>query len=130
MNISKEFMIEEPLRTPKSLRLTFPPKLSTSSSLRSAARRCRSPPSSSPEAADPVVLADATDVSHLVYLGRATARKVIPFVARTAAKRQSVQLVRLHYNHNFGGESMKSCGRVGCPYGNVLPGMFTKGGHV
>lgn len=80
-----------------------PPKLSTSSSLRSAARRCRSPPSSSPEVADPVVLADATDVSHLGYLRMATARKVIPFVARTAAKRQSVQLVRSPF------ESPQSC---------------------
>ncbi|CAL9206931.1 unnamed protein product [Musa hybrid cultivar] len=60
--------------------------------------KCRSPPSSSSEAADPVVLADATDVSHLGYLGSATARKVIPFVARTAAKRQSVQLESLPLN--------------------------------
>ncbi|URD80895.1 VAMP-like protein, partial [Musa troglodytarum] len=65
------------------------PRKLSSSSLRSAAQRCRSPPSSSSEAADPVVLADATDVSHLRYLIKATARKVIPFVARTAAKRQS-----------------------------------------
>ncbi|CAL9133240.1 unnamed protein product [Musa acuminata var. zebrina] len=65
--------------------------------------KCRSPPSSSSEAADPVVLADATDVSHLGYLGSATARKVIPFVARTAAKRQSVQLERSPF------ESPQSC---------------------
>ncbi|CAL9069366.1 unnamed protein product [Musa banksii] len=65
--------------------------------------KCRSPPSSLSEAADPVVFADATDVSHLGYLGSATARKVIPFVARTAAKRQSVQLERSAF------ESPQSC---------------------
>ncbi|CAL9076623.1 unnamed protein product, partial [Musa textilis] len=72
-------------------------------SLDSHRERCRSPPSSSSEAADSVVLADATDVSHLRYLINATARKVISFVARTAAKRQSVQLERSPF------ESPQSC---------------------
>ncbi|KAG6515230.1 hypothetical protein ZIOFF_025615 [Zingiber officinale] len=53
--------------------------------------------SSSPEAADPVVLANATDVSRFGYFQRFAAREFILFVARTVAnrtpagQRQSVQ---------------------------------------
>ncbi|XP_074588480.1 VAMP-like protein YKT61 [Curcuma longa] len=65
--------------------------------------------SSSSEAADPVVLANATDVSRFGYFQRFAAREFILFVARTVAKRtppdqrQSVQHeeYKVHsYNRN------------------------------
>ncbi|XP_042385088.1 VAMP-like protein YKT61 [Zingiber officinale] len=65
--------------------------------------------SSSPEAADPVVLANATDVSRFGYFQRFAAREFILFVARTVAnrtppgQRQSVQHeeYKVHsYNRN------------------------------
>lgn len=40
-----------------------------------------------PEGSDPVILANATDVSHFGYFQRPSVREFIVFVARTVAKR-------------------------------------------
>ncbi|MBA0774190.1 hypothetical protein Gotri_009414 [Gossypium trilobum] len=62
-----------------------------------------------PEGSDPIILANATDVSHFGYFQRSSVREFIVFVARTVAKRtppgqrQSVQHeeYKVHaYNRN------------------------------